>query len=65
MKDNDPNTGAFCIPILVRTMLAAIDEANAQHPGMIRTIGFFEFELTFPETSLMEVAGLLASSLGP
>ena len=64
LKDDEPNTGTFCIPLLVKAMLAAIDEANAQHADAIRTIGFFEFELTFPETSLTEVAGLLASSLG-
>ena len=65
LKDDEPNTGAFCIPLLVKAMLAVIDGANAQHPGVIRTIGFFEFELTFPGTSLTEVAGLLASSLKP
>jgi hypothetical protein len=71
LKDSDPNTAAFGIPILVHGILKCVEEANRLSPGSIRTIGMFEFELAFSETTLIEVARLFgeafqgASKTGP
>ena len=63
LKDDDPNTAAFGIPLILKATRTAIDEANAQSPGAIGTIGFFEYELTFAGASLTDVARLLVASL--
>ena len=49
------------LPLLFDCVLDAIAEVNTQQPGAIRTIGFFEFELTAGEGApLANSAQLLA-----
>lgn len=63
LRADDPNTAAVCIPLIIRGVLRAAGERNAAHPGSIRTIGFSEFELTFPGASVTDVGRMLAASL--
>jgi hypothetical protein len=63
LRDGDPNTAAFAIPLIIRATRTVIDEVNAKSPGTIRTIGFFEHELTFPGATVKDVAGVLAASI--
>lgn len=63
LKEGDPNTAEFCIPRIVTSVVDAIDEVNTGQPGAIRTLGFFEFELSFKGSSLANVAHLLIESL--
>ena len=63
LKDGDPNTAAFAIPLMVSAMREAIMEVNATEPGAIRVVGLFEYELTFPNTALAEVAASLAAAV--
>lgn len=63
LKDDEPNTAATCMPLIIRAVLRAAGERNAALPGSIRTIGFFEFELTFPGASATDVGRMLAASL--
>jgi len=62
LNDGDPNTAAFCIPRITAAVRQAVDKVNASRPGAIRSIGFFEFELSFPGTSLNEVGRLFGQS---
>jgi hypothetical protein len=59
----DPNTAMFCIPLIVRELWRAVERINADQPGAIRTIGLFEFELTYPGSSLAESAKILVEAL--
>ncbi len=63
LHEDDPNTAAFSIPLMLNATQAVIDEVNAESPGAIRTIGFSEYELTFPGGNLTDVARVLAASL--
>ena len=63
LKGDEPNTAATCMPLIIRAVLRAAGERNAAHPGSIRTLGFSEFELTFPGASVTDVGRMLAASL--
>jgi hypothetical protein len=63
LEEHEPNTAHVCVPLIVRAVLRAAAEHNARWPGAIRTIGFTDFELTFPGASLPEVGRAFAASL--
>lgn len=62
LKEGDPDTAEFCIPRIVTSVVHAIAGVNAAQPGAIRTLGFFEFELSFKGSKLADVAHLLVES---
>jgi hypothetical protein len=63
LEEREPNTAEVCVPLIIRAVLRAAAEHNARWPGAIHTIGFTEFELTFPGASPLEVGRALAASL--
>jgi hypothetical protein len=63
LEEGDPNTAAFAIPHIAKAVLNVVDEVNASNPRAIRTVGFFEFELSFHGTNLTEVGRVFAEAL--
>jgi hypothetical protein len=63
LEDGEPNTAEVCVPLIIRAVLRTASERNALRPGSIRTIGFTEFELTFPGASPVDVGRVLAAAL--
>jgi hypothetical protein len=64
LRDGEPNTASFAVPLIVEALRRAVEEVNAKEPGAIRTLGLFEFELTFKDTPVQEVAASLAAATG-
>jgi hypothetical protein len=64
LKDDEPNDAKHGIPLLAHAIDEAICQANAKQAGLIRTIGFFEFELEFRGISIEEIGRLFADSFG-
>jgi len=60
LKEGEPTHADFVLPLLVRSVLNAVDEVNTHQPGAIRALGFFAFELTFADCTLTGSAHLLA-----
>jgi len=63
LKEADPNTAAFGLPILAKSILRVVNEHNAAAPAPIRTIGVFEFELRFPEVKLEDIGRLFRDAI--
>jgi hypothetical protein len=63
LREGEPDTAEYCIPRIVTALFDAIDEVNTGQPGAIRTLGFFEFELSFKGSTLADVGHLLVDSL--
>lgn len=63
LKEEEPNTAEFCVPLIVGAILRVVAERNRLHRGAIRTVGFMEFELTFPGAAPADVGRALAASL--
>ena len=63
LNDGEPNTADYCIPRIIASVSDAIVQVNAEQPGAIRTLGFFEYELSFGGSRPSDVARLLAGSL--
>jgi hypothetical protein len=64
MGEDEPNDAKHGIPLLAHAIDEAICQANAKQAGLIRTIGFFEFELEFRGTPIEEIGRLFAVSFG-
>ena len=62
LRDGEPNTASFAVPLIVEALRRAVEEVNAKEPGAIRTLRLFEFELTFKHTPVQEVAASLAAA---
>jgi hypothetical protein len=63
LREGEPGTAAFGIPLMVRAVLETVKDVNAREPGAIRTIGVFEFELRFEGVTFADSARLLVESL--
>lgn len=59
LKDDDPNTGRFVLPLVVRAAVQAVREFNAQHGDAIQTIGLMDVERLAPNASGAEMGELL------
>jgi hypothetical protein len=62
LRDEDPNTPEVVIPRLIDAVMRVVDDENVRVPGAIRTVGFFEFELTYPGATMADVARAMTSS---
>jgi hypothetical protein len=63
LRSEDPNTAAFGVPRILTAVMERVVEVNTANPRSIRTVGFFEYELTFPGSGLAEVGRLFAQAL--
>lgn len=61
--EDDPYSASLGIPCILSAVLKVAAETNAATPGAIRTIGFFEYELSFKRTPLVEIGRIFGSSL--
>ena len=63
LNEDDPNTASFLIPILMDAVLRVVERQNTTHPGAIRSIGFFEYELKLPGITLDDVGRAFGQAL--
>jgi len=63
LEENEQNTAQVAVPLLVRAVLRVAAERNAARSGVIRTVGFPEFELTYAGASAEDIGRLIATSL--
>jgi hypothetical protein len=63
LNQGEPDTADAVLPRIVASIVGAIDDVNAREPGAIRTLGLFEYELSFKDRTLTDSARLLAASL--
>jgi len=64
LADDEPNTPAFGFPLLADALTRAVADVNKRQSDAIRCVGFFEFELTFPGVSLIDLGRLFADAFG-
>lgn len=62
LKEGDPESAEICVPRIVTSLVDAVADVNAAQPGAIRTLGFYEFKLSFKGSKLANLAHLLAES---
>jgi hypothetical protein len=63
LTDDEPDTADYCIPMISEALIKTARMVNDREPGAIRTIGLFEFELSFKGASLSRSADLLARTI--
>ncbi|SRR6266545_1863735 len=61
LKDEDPKTGRFELPILVKSAVGAVLRFNLQHGSPIQVIGLMELERLAPDLNPIEMGELIRS----
>jgi hypothetical protein len=61
LKDGDPKTGRFTLPLVVTSAVRAVRNFNEGVGGPIQTVGLTEVERFAPDVSLAEMGELIRS----